>query len=64
MTICHLKEAVRALMSENGFPAAEVTHDPPRFGPNAVRLTVSVVEGGRSRTDQVQPLSILERCGR
>lgn len=71
-TICQIKEVVRDLMTEKGFPNAEVTHDlvplpPKRFHPNAVRLTISIIEGRRStahNTSMKHPLTPFERCQR
>jgi hypothetical protein len=71
-TICQIKEVVRDVMADKGFPNAEVTHDlvplpPKRFSPNAVRLTISIIEGRRlttHHTSRKHPMTPFERCQR
>jgi hypothetical protein len=68
-TICRLKEVIRDMMAEKGFANAQVTHElvplpPKRYQPNAVRLTVTIVEGQRSNTRRKLPLTPAERCER
>ena len=71
-TLCRIREVVRDVMAEKGFPDAKITHDlarlpPKRFGPNAVRLTITITEGTRSTAGNAsskRPLTPSERCDR
>ena len=71
-TICRVKELVRDAMAEKGFPNAEVTHDviplpQNRFGANAVKVTLNITDGERSRavkTPMIPLLSTSQRCAR
>ena len=61
-------------MWDKGFSDPEVTHDvvplpPKRFAPNAVRLTISVIEGPRSKAGKSKRsgkllLTPSQRCDR
>src|SRR5687767_9140839 len=69
-TICRIKELVRDVLAEKGFTSPEVTHDtiplpPNRFSPNALRLTIHIVDGPRSRAIKRSGfLSPSQRCSR
>jgi outer membrane protein assembly factor BamA len=50
-TLCRFKEVLRDVMSDEGFPDAEITHDTrPTYG-NRQHLTITftIIEGKRSR---------------
>lgn len=69
VTICRIRETIRDVMAERGFPDAVVTHElapyPPGHDMNAVRLVITVEEGRRStgrEGRQVPPLTPSQRC--
>jgi hypothetical protein len=67
-TLCRFKEVVRDVMSENGFPDVEITHDsrPTHGNRRHVTLEFTIIEGKRSRRTAMgaPPLSPAQRCMR
>jgi len=67
-TLCRFKEVVLDVMSEKGFPDAEISHDMrPTYGnPRDLTLQFTIVEGKRSRRTAIAAprLSPAQRCMR
>lgn len=63
--LCRLKEVLRDVMAEKGFPDAEVTHDTrPTYGNERhLRLEFTITEGKRSRPT-TPARSPAQRCAR
>ena len=70
VTLCQLKEVVRDMLAEKGFPDAVITHDLTRAlgDPEAhMKLTITISQGERSKRASKggsPPLSSAERCAR
>ena len=66
-TLCRFKEVLLDVMSEKGFPDAEITHETrPTYGdPRQLTWTFTITEGKRSRSAPRAPLlTPAERCSR
>jgi len=67
-TLCRFKEVLRDVMTEKGFPDAEIAYDTrPTYGnPHHLTLKFTITEGRRSRlTAPAAPLaSPAQRCSR